>query len=218
MSGGLDSSAIAAVAARYRRGDLHAISVGYPLTERKSGASDERDFARELAALLRIPFHDIEIDRDEIVSAFPHHVVAIDDPVVDIASYGYASVARKAQELDIPVLLFGMGGDELFAGYAWMAKAYRSIARELRWKNGRATPGEFSRNGSCQPARSKYFESWDIWSSRPGQIAVLAVLAGFSACGRASAGHAYPHHSASGWLPRIRTSILQTSEASLIRA
>ena len=169
LSGGLDSSAIAAVAARYRRGDLHAISVGYPLTERESGASDERDFARELAALLRIPFHDIEISRDEIVSAFPHHVVAIDDPVVDIASYGYASVARKAQELDIPVLLFGMGGDELFAGYAWMAKAYRSIARELRWTNGRAAPGEFSRIGSCQPARSKYFESWDSWSSRPGR-------------------------------------------------
>src|SRR4051794_24473672 len=56
LSGGLDSTAIAALAARKYPGTMHAFSVGYP----GRPPYDERADAKALADHLEMPFHDIE--------------------------------------------------------------------------------------------------------------------------------------------------------------
>jgi len=127
LSGGLDSSAIAALAARKYPGTMHAFSIGYP----GQLANDERSDARKLANHLGLPFHDAELSGDELVSFFPQLTALTDDPIADIAAFGYYSVMKLAREHNVPVVLQGQGGDELFWGYSWVQSAAQASARKL---------------------------------------------------------------------------------------
>jgi asparagine synthase (glutamine-hydrolysing) len=127
LSGGLDSSAIAALAARKYPGTMHAFSIGYP----GNLHNDERPDARALADRLGMPFHDVELTTSEMVSCFPELVYLSDDPIADIAGFGYYSVMKLAREHMVPVVLQGHGGDELFWGYGWVQAAARASARKL---------------------------------------------------------------------------------------
>lgn len=118
LSGGIDSSVIAILSARYKK-NLHAFSVGY----KGVPDNDERDMARSLAQTLGMRFHEIELSEDEFVQDFDTVISALDDPIADIAAYGYYCVSQKAREEGVPVLLAGFGGDELFGGYSWATQA-----------------------------------------------------------------------------------------------
>lgn len=119
LSGGLDSSAIAALASKKYPDTMHAFSVGYP----GRPANDERENARMLAELLGMPFHEIELETDSLVRDFEKLNFYRDDPIADISGYGYYSVSKCAKDYGIPVLLQGQGGDEIFWGYQWVKDA-----------------------------------------------------------------------------------------------
>ncbi|XAT72672.1 asparagine synthase (glutamine-hydrolyzing) [Rhodopseudomonas sp. P1] len=119
LSGGLDSSAIAALAARKYPGTMHAFSVGYP----GRPPNDERNNAKALADLLGMPFHEIELTTPELVAHFEQMNFERDDPIADISGFGYYSVNKAARAQGIPVLLQGQGGDEIFWGYEWVKDA-----------------------------------------------------------------------------------------------
>ena len=126
LSGGLDSSAIAALAASKYPGTMEAFSIGYP----GSPENDERADARALADHLRLPFHDVELATSDMVAFFPDLVYWRDDPIADIAGFGYYAVMKRAREQNVPVVLQGQGGDELFWGYDWVRSAARESARK----------------------------------------------------------------------------------------
>ena len=126
LSGGLDSSAITALAARRYPGTMQAFSVGYADQPR----TDERADARALADHLKIPFHEVELRTEALVEFFPQLVYWQDDPIADIAGYGYYSVMKLAREHNVPVMLQGHGGDELFWGYGWSRRAVRESQRK----------------------------------------------------------------------------------------
>lgn len=133
LSGGLDSSAIAILAARKYPGVLQAFSVGYP----GRPDYDERNQAKELSQALKIPLHEIELTTDEHTGIFPGLVGLRDDPIADISGFGYYAVARKAREMGVPVLLQGQGGDELFWGYEWVRQAaVQTIRKQSLIRNG----------------------------------------------------------------------------------
>jgi asparagine synthase (glutamine-hydrolysing) len=121
LSGGLDSSAVAALATKKYPGTIHAFSVGYP----GYPPNDERPAAKEFADYLDIPFHDIELTTEYMVDFFPELVYQRDDPIADISGYGYYAVMKLARNHNVPVILQGQGGDELFWGYQWMRDAVR---------------------------------------------------------------------------------------------
>ena len=127
LSGGIDSSAIGALAARKYPGTMHAFSVGYP----GNPENDERRDARAFADYLGMPFHDVEVTTSEMVSTFPDLVYLRDDPIADIAGFGYYSVMKLAREHNVPVVLQGQGGDELFWGYSWVRDAVQQTARKF---------------------------------------------------------------------------------------
>jgi len=160
LSGGLDSSAVAAVAARHRPGELHAFSVGYP--GRPEGL-DERHEAQALAHHLRLPFHDVEVETEEVVEFFPELNYWRDDPVADYSGHAYYAVMRKAREWGVPVMLQGQGGDELFWGYPQLRRAaVESFEKEALRGGGvtaplrylaPAVPASLSRGGLSAWAR-----------------------------------------------------------------
>jgi asparagine synthase (glutamine-hydrolysing) len=140
LSGGIDSGAIAALAQKNYPEPMHAFCVGYPGTP----PYDERDQARKLADSLGMIVHEVELPVDSFVSFFPELVKIMDEPIADIAAFGHFSVPKAAAENGIKVLLAGIGGDEIFWGYPWVADA-----AVINQKN----------NMSCFPSFLKTFNS-----------------------------------------------------------
>ncbi|WP_066710487.1 asparagine synthase (glutamine-hydrolyzing) [Curvibacter delicatus] len=121
LSGGVDSSLIAAMAARHQS-DLKAFSLGFV----ESNFS-ELPFARQVAKHLRIEHHEVVLGVDDVVACLPHLVRQYGQPFGDasaIPSYLVSKLARA----HVKVCLSGDGGDELFGGY-WRLQAGVYAAR-----------------------------------------------------------------------------------------
>lgn len=122
LSGGLDSSTVAAFAARHHRGELHAFTIGY---EGRPKACDERAEARELADYLGLRIHEAEIKTEDVVASFSELQFWRDDPIADYAGHSYHELMKLARKNNVPVVLQGQGGDELFWGYPQLRQAAR---------------------------------------------------------------------------------------------
>lgn len=114
LSGGLDSSLVAVVAQRTRT-DLQAFTVGYSET-----GPDESILAQELASTLGIPCHTTILHTQDVAREFGKVCADRDEPISDIAGPALAAIPRAARSAAVPVLLTGIGGDELFWGYDWI--------------------------------------------------------------------------------------------------
>ncbi|MDX1976963.1 MAG: asparagine synthase (glutamine-hydrolyzing) [Pseudanabaenaceae cyanobacterium bins.68] len=136
LSGGIDSGAIAALAAPKYKESLQCFSIGYP----NRPPYDERRQAEELAKSLGLPFFDVELSTEALVDFFPDLVAAMDDPIADIAAYGHYSVMKLASDRGIKVMLSGIGGDELFWGYAWTVKAVKLTQYKQKILQGEVKP------------------------------------------------------------------------------
>jgi asparagine synthase (glutamine-hydrolysing) len=133
LSGGLDSSGIAAMTSRKYPGSMHAITVGYGEKSRH----DEREDAKALAEFLGMPFHPLELYAVDLAAFFPELIHWLDDPIADIAAFGSYSVMKAAKAHGISVMLQGHGGDELFWGYPWVRQAAMQTRRKLEgWQAG----------------------------------------------------------------------------------
>jgi len=125
LSGGLDASAVAALATAARGGDVHAFTVGYKGTPWQ----DERSNAKAFADYLKIPFHTVELSTADFIEQYSAVNLHRDDPIADIAGVSIAAVAQLARRHSVPVLMFGHGGDELFWGYSWVRAALHATRR-----------------------------------------------------------------------------------------
>jgi len=129
LSGGLDSSAVAALTAKIRGDQIQTFSVGYG--EEKFS---ELSFAREVARHIGSEHHEVRLSREEFFQSLPRLIWHEDEPIVWPSSVALYFVARLARER-VTVVLTGEGSDETLAGYtryAWtlwnarMDRAYRA--------------------------------------------------------------------------------------------
>lgn len=115
LSGGVDSSAVAALAKRSGH-EVHTITTGYT----GSHAEDERDVARRFAKEQGFIYHEIELSEQDYLNSFDELTAYLDEPMTDSTAIAQWAMFKKVKELGFKVLLGGMGGDELFYGYpAW---------------------------------------------------------------------------------------------------
>lgn len=133
LSGGLDSSTVAAFAARHHQGELHAFSIGY---EGRPEGCDERAEARDLADHLGLHFHEAEVRTEEVVEFFSELQFWKDDPIADYAGHPYYALMKLARAQGVPVVLQGQGGDELFWGYPQLRQAARESLAKQRLSKG----------------------------------------------------------------------------------
>lgn len=110
LSGGIDSTAIAALAKRYNP-DLLTFTVGFE----RDGFS-EIDVAAESAAAIGVTHITRVVTPQEFMDAVPLIVWYLDDPVADPALVPLWFIAREARK-HVKVVLSGEGADELFGGY-----------------------------------------------------------------------------------------------------
>jgi len=110
LSGGIDSTAIAALAKRYNP-DLMTFTVGFE----RQGFS-EIDVAAESAEAIGVEHITTVVTPEEFAASIPLVVWYLDDPVADPALVPLYFVAREARK-HVKVVLSGEGADELFGGY-----------------------------------------------------------------------------------------------------
>jgi len=126
LSGGIDSSGLASLAASKYKDTLMAFTVGY----QQPGSYDERTQAKDMAKSLNLPWHEIKLRTEDFVNFFPDMVAIIDEPIADIAAYSHYAVNKLAAEHGVKVMLSGLGGDELFWGYPWVVRSAQLTARK----------------------------------------------------------------------------------------
>lgn len=118
LSGGLDSSVLAALAARHAR--VATISMGFA-----NSAVDERAFARTVAKHIGSDHQEVLIDQREIVDGLDEVAWYFDDLFADWGTVSTRLLYRKCRQQGIKVVLVGEGSDELFGGYGTFAAAQR---------------------------------------------------------------------------------------------
>jgi asparagine synthase (glutamine-hydrolysing) len=137
LSGGLDSSAIAALMRRMVSGPVKTFSVGYA-EERYS----ELSYARQVSEAIGTQHHEIKVGMADFFNALPRLVWHEDEPICWPSSISLYFVSKLAAE-HVKVVLTGEGSDELFAGY----ERYRYFSLYQKYLPAyRMLPG-FARSG-----------------------------------------------------------------------
>jgi asparagine synthase (glutamine-hydrolysing) len=136
LSAGLDSSSIVATMAKTARRPLRTYTITFPEKYRKGeNTLDDPAVAARLSRQLGCENQQIVVEPD-VANLLPKLCWHMDEPTADpaiIAAYLVSSEASR----DVTVLLSGVGGDELFAGYRkyaahYWAQAYARTPRLLR--------------------------------------------------------------------------------------
>jgi asparagine synthase (glutamine-hydrolysing) len=136
LSAGLDSSSIVAMMARTAAKPLRTYTVTFPKKYRKGeNTLDDPAVPARLARQLGCENRQIVVEPD-VASLLPKLCWHMDEPTADPAIVTDYLVCREASR-DVTVLLSGVGGDELFAGYRkyaahYWAEAYRQMPKPLR--------------------------------------------------------------------------------------
>ena len=135
LSGGLDSSAIAALMSKMIDRPLQTFSVAF-----KQRAFSELDYARQVARAIKADAHEVVIDDQDFFGALPQLIWHEDEPIAHPSSIPLYFVSVLARD-HVKVVLTGEGSDELLAGYGkypralanWHAgAAYGLLPRPMR--------------------------------------------------------------------------------------
>jgi asparagine synthase (glutamine-hydrolysing) len=160
LSSGLDSGAIAALAARAHTG-IESFTLAFPGTP-----YDESEMTRVVAQRCGTKHSEIPLQGEEIRARLDEALGALDLPTMDGMNTYFVSWA--ARQVGLKVALSGLGGDELFAGYstfsdsakfAWLVATAKFMPSSLR----KATSGilhSFSKVGRTPDAATKAAAVW----------------------------------------------------------
>jgi asparagine synthase (glutamine-hydrolysing) len=149
LSGGLDSSAIVALARRHRpRLPCFAIDLsGHDLSD--EGLTVDLPYARAAAHALEVDLHEIRVGPG-ITDHLETMVEQLDEPQADPAGLLVGLIANLARRHGIKVLLSGLGADDVFAGY----RRHRALQYERAWSSWPRTMRRAVRGASrLLPAR-----------------------------------------------------------------
>jgi asparagine synthase (glutamine-hydrolysing) len=133
LSAGLDSSSIVAMMSRASTQPVRTYTITFPPKYRVGeNALDDPDVASRLARRLGCDNQRIVVEPD-VADLLPRIIWHMDEPAADPAIIAAYLVCREARK-QATVLLSGVGGDELFAGYRkhsahYWGEAYQRVPR-----------------------------------------------------------------------------------------
>lgn len=176
LSGGIDSSLVAASMQRQAGMKIKTFSIGFPEAE-----YDETPYARQVARHLGTEHTELQVTPDA-AATLPQLVTTFDEPFGDSSALPTFYLAQLARQ-HVTVALTGDGGDELFAGYPrykaarlaamldqagpvrslLAARVWQAIPSSGRQKSRLRQFKRFSESLSLSPAR-RYFDWISIFS------------------------------------------------------
>jgi len=119
LSGGLDSSTVAAFAKRHAPGTMNGFTGKFTCLP----GYDESHYAKDFAVQHGMPHYDIDISSQDFIDSIEKVIYHLDVPVAGPGSFPQYMVSRLAATKN-KVLLGGQGGDEIFGGYTRYLIAY----------------------------------------------------------------------------------------------
>lgn len=123
LSGGIDSTALLALANETGHAGVGAFCIAVD-----DEAADESSVARRTAAHFGASYHEMRLDAQVARGLFEQFLTHMDQPSID--GLNTFTVSTLAREQGMKVVLSGLGGDELFGGYA----SFQTIPKMLRWR------------------------------------------------------------------------------------
>lgn len=120
VSGGIDSSLVAALMARHSTGPVETFNLGFA----GGAAQSEHEEAASVARHIGAKHHALMVSPQDVLDAFDGWVDVFDEPFGDQAALPTMMLAKLTRQ-HVTVALTGEGADELFAGYANYAKRVR---------------------------------------------------------------------------------------------
>jgi asparagine synthase (glutamine-hydrolysing) len=126
LSGGIDSSALVALAARRSSSPLRTVSIRFNET-----AYDESRLAERVSQRYRTQHQETCIQASDFFDALPALLSAMDQPTIDGVNTYF--VSKAARDAGLTVVLSGLGADELFLGYRHLRNAgsWRDLGKGL---------------------------------------------------------------------------------------
>lgn len=125
LSGGIDSSAITAIASKYYSGKISTYSVGFDFAK----GPNELEKAASIARKFNTNHHEINISGTNVITSIESLAHAHDEPFGDAANIPLFLLTKKLKG-EIKVVLQGDGGDEFFGGYS----RYNTMNNKHLWK------------------------------------------------------------------------------------
>ncbi|MBN8778093.1 asparagine synthase (glutamine-hydrolyzing) [Thiobacillus sp.] len=174
LSGGVDSSLLAAMLAQRMAEPLRTFSVGFP----GSSVHNELDAARRVAEQFHTRHSVFEVSADDMLNCLPRSVWAADDLTADYANLPVSMLAEQAGA-ELKVVFSGEGGDEVFAGYGryrspWVKRAW--AAMRVPGSGGFRSKGVFdgTRAALFSPRLAEALPGWrqpfqQAWQRTPRQ-------------------------------------------------
>lgn len=148
LSGGLDSSAVVAAAARSGVPSFQTFTGAFI----DDAASDERVFARSVVDRYGLIGREVEMSVDQLAGMFERILWHMDEPIAGEGVFPQMLVCELAAAHGCTVVLGGQGGDELFGGYLrHRALYYRRIL-------GNGSPG--ARVAACVELARRAASEW----------------------------------------------------------
>jgi asparagine synthase (glutamine-hydrolysing) len=131
LSGGIDSSANAALFSEGGDGPVKTFSIGY---DRDYGTyANELDYARQMAERIGADHHELRLTRDHLTRILPRMIALQDEPIADPVCVPLYYVSRLARQAGVVVCQVGEGADELFWGYPNWKRALDLQRLADRW-------------------------------------------------------------------------------------
>jgi asparagine synthase (glutamine-hydrolysing) len=127
LSGGIDSSAIAAMMSGMVRDPIKTFSVAF-----KEREANELEYARLVANQFQTDHHEILVSAEDFFAALPQLVWHEDEPLAHPSSVALYFVSRLASE-HVKVVLTGEGSDEMLGGYERYYKTIYNLALGPRY-------------------------------------------------------------------------------------
>ena len=122
LSGGMDSTALVALAAKTGQSRVRTFSLTFP-----GSNLDEGPDARRTAQHFDTDHHEWALDAAAARALAGDFLAAADQPSID--GFNTFAVSRLARQHDTKVVLSGLGGDEIFGGYP----SFREVPRLASW-------------------------------------------------------------------------------------
>lgn len=131
LSGGIDSSLIASIAAEKCNLKLNAFTIGF-----KEESYNELGLARKVTQRLGLKLEAYILSEDDICREIEHIISFLDEPLFDYSSIPVYFVSKLARQ-KIKTVVGGEGGDELFGGYQThylykVSELYRKVPCAIR--------------------------------------------------------------------------------------
>jgi asparagine synthase (glutamine-hydrolysing) len=109
LSGGIDSSIIAALASKHGVKDAFTIST--------NSGFDESEYAKKVADKFGLNLNILNIDNKDFINNLEDWTLVNDDPIADPSALALMILSKYAASKGCKVMLAGDGADELFGGY-----------------------------------------------------------------------------------------------------